>query len=256
MIEGAGFDIHECNANEDWIHLRGTRLRTLPDFVGPDMRILMCGLNPSLRSADAGLGFAGPSNRFWAAAIDAGVTTLARDPWHAFRDHGMGMTDLVKRATVGAAELRAREYREGATRVERLVRWLEPGVICFVGLAGYRAAVDKGAQPGIQPEPFGGVHAYVMPSTSGLNARIVAESAELAAHPRSPDLILASPTHEMRGYVTQKRGGGGQASSTVRFSSVAMRSLYDCANDATPSRSSVSVTSSKSTPAAARSFMT
>ena len=190
VVEGAGFSVDSCSTEDEWIHLRGTRLRTLPDVVGPDLRILMCGLNPSLRSADAGLGFAGPSNRFWSAAIEAGVVTVARDPWHALAHHGMGMTDLVKRATVGAGELRAVEYREGTARVERLVDWLRPGVICFVGLAGYRAAVDRRAQPGRQPEPFGGVPAYVMPSTSGLNART--PRAELVDHLRAA-LAAATP---------------------------------------------------------------
>jgi TDG/mug DNA glycosylase family protein len=183
VVEGAGFSVETCDTQDEWIHLRGTRLRTLPDFVGPDLRVLMCGLNPSLRSADVGLGFAGPSNRFWPAAIEAGVASVARDPWHAFTHHRMGMTDLVKRATVGAGELRAAEYREGKARVERLVDWLRPGVICFVGLAGYRVAVDKAAQPGLQPEPFGGVPAYVMPSTSGLNART--SRGELVTHLRA-----------------------------------------------------------------------
>jgi TDG/mug DNA glycosylase family protein len=190
VVEGAGFGVETCETEGDWIQVRGTRLRTLPDFVGPDLRILMCGLNPSLRSADVGLGFAGPSNRFWPAAIEAGVATVARDPWHAITHHAMGMTDLVKRATVGAGELRASEYREGKARVERLVHWLRPGLICFVGLAGYRAAVDKGARPGLQAEPFGGVPAYVMPSTSGLNART--SRAELVAHLRA---ALAAGTH-------------------------------------------------------------
>lgn len=183
VVQGAGFDVETHVADDDWIAIRGTRLRTLPDFVGPGMRILMCGLNPSLRSADMGVGFAGPSNRFWPAAIDAGIATRARDPWDAFRTHAMGMTDLVKRATVGAAELQAVEYRDGAKRVARIVEWLEPGVVCFVGLAGYRAAVDRKAQPGLQPVAFGGRPAYVMPSTSGLNART--SRAELTSHLRA-----------------------------------------------------------------------
>jgi hypothetical protein len=44
--------------------------------------------------------------------------------------------------------------------------------VCFVGLAGWRAAVDPRAAPGVQPAGFGGVPAYVMPSTSGLNAHV------------------------------------------------------------------------------------
>jgi TDG/mug DNA glycosylase family protein len=135
------------------------------------MRLLVCGLNPSEFAADAGVGFARPGNRFWPAALEAGVVTHDRDPRHALAHHGIGMTDLVKRATIGAKELTRAEYREGAARVERLVRWLRPGAICFVGLAGWRAAVEARATAGVQPDGFGGVPAYVMPNTSGLNAR-------------------------------------------------------------------------------------
>jgi TDG/mug DNA glycosylase family protein len=96
--------------------------------------------------------------------------SVDRDPDHALRHHGIGMTDLVKRATVAAAELNTAEYRTGLDRVERLVGWLQPGGVCFVGLAGWRAAVDRRARPGRQSQRLGGVTVYVMPSTSGLNA--------------------------------------------------------------------------------------
>ena len=99
------------------------------------MRLLLCGLNPSLYSADVGMGFARPGNRFWPAALAAGVVTRDRDARHLLLHDRVGMTDLVKRATVGAQELTRDEYREGAARVERLVRWLRPGAVCFVGLA-------------------------------------------------------------------------------------------------------------------------
>ncbi len=92
------------------------------------------------------------------------------------------MTDLVKRATPRADALRAAEYRAGAARVEKLVRWLQPAAICFVGLAGWRVAVDRSARAGVQPEPFGGVPAYVMPSTSGVNAQTSLD--DLVAHLR------------------------------------------------------------------------
>jgi TDG/mug DNA glycosylase family protein len=100
----------------------------------------------------------------------AGLAAVDRDPDRALSDHGLGMTDLVKRATVAAAELRADEYRAGLARVSRLVDWLRPGAVCFVGLAGWRAAVDRKAVAGVQPEGLAGVPVYVMPSTSGLNA--------------------------------------------------------------------------------------
>jgi double-stranded uracil-DNA glycosylase len=101
------------------------------------------------------------------------------------------MTDLVKRATPNADSLTPAEYQAGAQRVANLARWLRPGVVLFVGLAGWRAAIDRRAQPGPQPSPFGGAPAYVMPSTSGRNARTT--PAELAAHMRRALSLAESP---------------------------------------------------------------
>ena len=56
------------------------RAHTLPDIVGPAMRLLMCGLNPSVYSADVGIGFGRPGNRFWPAALMAGVASVDRTP--------------------------------------------------------------------------------------------------------------------------------------------------------------------------------
>ena len=147
------------------------------------MRLLVCGLNPSEYAADVGVGFARPGNRFWPAALAAGLVTRDRDPAHALAAHGVGMTDLVKRATPRADALTADEYRAGAARVERLVEWLRPGAICFVGLSGYRAAVDRRAVAGRIPDGFGGVPAYLMPNPSGVNAH--ARVDDLADHLRA-----------------------------------------------------------------------
>ena len=186
VLVGAGFTIDACAVDADdrfWLEARVSRARTLPDTVGPGMRLLVCGLNPSVYSADAGIGFARPGNRYWPAALEAGLVTRDRDPRHALVAHGIGMTDLVKRATPRADELTRDEYRAGLARVERMVEWLQPGAVGFVGLAGWRAAVDRGAVAGVQPGGIGGRPAYVMPSTSGLNARV--PPAELADHLRA-----------------------------------------------------------------------
>jgi TDG/mug DNA glycosylase family protein len=135
------------------------------------MRLLICGVNPSLYSADVGVGYGRPGNRFWPAVMSAGIVSKDRDPIDALVYHGMGMTDFVKRATRTAAEVTIGEYRNGFSRVERLVRWLQPGAVCFVGLSGWRSVVNAKAVAGLQPEPIGDRPAYVVPSTSGLNAR-------------------------------------------------------------------------------------
>lgn len=161
----------------------GERLRTLPDTVGPGMRHLVCGLNPSLVAADAGYGFSGATNRFWKAALAAGVTDRSADPWWALVAHGVGMTDLVKRATPRSSEVTREEYRLGAARVARIVERYQPGAVVFVGLEGWRAAINRRASTGWQPEGIGGRPAYVMPSTSGLNARVSID--ELTRHMRT-----------------------------------------------------------------------
>lgn len=182
VVIGAGFTVQSVaqGRSGDEVRVVAERLRSLPDTVGPDMRLLVCGLNPSVYAADRGVGFARPTNRFWRAAVAAGIVSRPFDPVHALLAHGVGMTDLVKRATVGSRELSGDEYRTGTARVERLVAWLQPRAVCFVGQEGWRTAVDPKAQPGWQPQGFGGAPAYVMPSTSGLNARAPLDA--LAAH--------------------------------------------------------------------------
>ncbi|HVM65744.1 MAG TPA: uracil-DNA glycosylase family protein [Acidimicrobiales bacterium] len=179
VVEGAGFDCDDIGADV----VVATRARTLPDIVGPGMRMLVCGLNPSIYAADRGVGFARPGNRFWPAALAAGLVTRDRDPWHALAAHGVGFTDLVKRATPNAAALTVDEYRAGVERVAWVAAFLRPRVVCMVGLAGWRAVVDRTAAPGLQARGLGGCAVYVMPNPSGVNAH--ATVASLAAHLRA-----------------------------------------------------------------------
>ncbi len=183
VITGGGFSVAEWNERptrrgSPELHVLTNRERTLADTVGPDLSVLLCGLNPSPAASEAGVGFARPGNRFWPAALEAGLVTRDRDPVHALRAHGVGMTDLVKRTTRSARELGPDEYRDGAARLGRLVSWLRPSVLCVVGLAGWRSAIDRGAEPGPQPRSWNDTTVYVMPNPSGANA-----------HHRLPDFV-------------------------------------------------------------------
>ncbi len=172
LLEGAGFVVEsEDRTSPGVCGIQARRRLTLPDTVGTDMAVLVCGLNPSIHAAEAGVGFVTASNRFWSGAQAAGLVTVDRDPVAALKRNGVGMTDLVKRATRRADELDAPEYLDGLARVERLVAWLQPRVVCFVGLSGWRAAVDRRSVAGLQETELAGRPVYVMPSTSGLNAR-------------------------------------------------------------------------------------
>jgi double-stranded uracil-DNA glycosylase len=187
VIAGAGFGdvaiVDDAGTHTDHLVVHATRARTLADTVGPGMRLLVCGLNPSLHAADAGVGFVTPGNRFWPAALAAGLVTVDRDPVRALVHHGVGMTDLVKRASPRAAELTRDEYADGLARIGRLAEWLHPAAICFVGLAGWRAATDKRAIAGLQERTVGGRPVYVMPNTSGINGS--SSLADLTEHLRA-----------------------------------------------------------------------
>lgn len=169
VIEGAGFSAVE-RRRRVW-----QRERTLADTTAGDLRVLLVGLNPSLHSADVGFGFAGPGNRFWPAALAAGLVTADRDPLEAITVDRVGMTDLVKRATPRADALTSAEYVHGIGRLRVLVEWLRPGVVCIIGLSGWRVAVDRKAVAGLQEQPFGGRPVYVMPNPSGVNAHATPE---------------------------------------------------------------------------------
>jgi TDG/mug DNA glycosylase family protein len=183
LLEGAGFGEIELVSRPDryWTWITAQRRHTLPDYVAPELRVLLCGLNPSPWSADTGIPFGRPGNRLWPAGLAAGLVEADRDPWHAL-ERGVGFTDLAKRTTRAAAELERAELAAGVERVRSLVDRLAPGVVCFVGLEGWRRAIDRKATAGPVPEGFADRPAYLMPSTSGRNAHDTVES--LAQHLR------------------------------------------------------------------------
>ena len=89
--------------------------RFVPDVLEPGLRVLFCGINPGLWSAAVGHHFARPGNRFWKALHLGGLTPrlLAPDEEGELLGLGLGITNLVERATAGAAELGGAELRAG-----------------------------------------------------------------------------------------------------------------------------------------------
>jgi TDG/mug DNA glycosylase family protein len=147
--------------------------KPLADLGGPGLRLLLCGINPSLRSAEAGLHFARPGNRFWPALHLAGITPrlLAPVEQHELLVLGVGITNICARPTRRADELTPGELLAGALALEALVGEWRPGVVAIVGITAYRAALSRRlAVLGEQPERFGGRPLWVLPNPSGLNA--------------------------------------------------------------------------------------
>jgi TDG/mug DNA glycosylase family protein len=147
--------------------------KNVPDVIGPALKVLFCGINPSLYSAAVGHHFARPGNRFWPALHAAGFTEHVLSP---FEDRellglGYGLTNIVARATAAADELSAEELVSGARRLERKVRRYRPGFLAFLGISAYRTAgLRPFAVPGRQAELLAGAGVWVLPNPSGLNA--------------------------------------------------------------------------------------
>lgn len=153
--------------------LEAARGRRVPDLVGPELAVLFVGINPSLYSACVGHHFARPGNRFWKTLHRAGFTPrlLAPHEEHELSALGIGITNVVPRATAAAAELQASDYVRGAAALRRKLARLSPRAVAFLGIDAYRrAARQPAASVGLQPEPFAGIATWVLPNPSGLNA--------------------------------------------------------------------------------------
>lgn len=155
---------------EDLLAARG---KTLPDLIAPDLKVLFCGINPGLYTAAVGRHFARPGNRFWPALYQAGFTSRLYSPYEEEKllGLGLGITNLVARATAGAAELTRDELRAGAEGLRRKVRKYRPRSVAVLGLGAYRTAfARREAGLGLQAESIHGTAIWVLPSPSGANA--------------------------------------------------------------------------------------
>jgi TDG/mug DNA glycosylase family protein len=144
----------------------------LPGPEDPPLRVLLCGINPGLTSAATGRHFARPGNRFWPALHGAGFTPrrLRPDEQHLLPSFGVGITNIVPRATARADELSTAELVAGGARLRDLVRDLRPSALGIVGITAYRVAFAAPlATVGPQPA-WGTTLVWALPNPSGLNA--------------------------------------------------------------------------------------
>ena len=167
------------------------QMSTLSDFLAPGLRILSIGLNPSLRSVAAGYYFANPRNRFWKALYGSALVT-PQPPWDTPGEAAqaallaagrLGFTDVVKRPTAGAGDLRAADYARDAPRLREKILTHAPRVAWFHGRVAYRAYLKHaeglggraGAEAvgpwGFQTRTIGPTRVFVCPNPSPANAQ-------------------------------------------------------------------------------------
>ena len=187
--------------------LEAFRDREVEDLVGSGLRLLFVGINPGLWTAAVRTHFAHPGNRFYPALAQAGITGYEIDRVAGMSDadrahlvgRGIGITNLVRRATARADELSRAELVAGGERLRRLVAEHRPAVVAVAGITAYRDAFgERRAVAGRQPDTldsaalWSGAALWVVPNPSGLNAHETVETlAEAYAAPAAEAGVIA-----------------------------------------------------------------
>ena len=166
-----------------------------PDILASDLRVLFCGINPSVYSAVVGHHFARPGNRFWPALHNGGLVPrlLRPDEDGQLLDYGLGVTNVAARATVAAADLDNDELRAGAPLLIKKIEQYRPRWLAILGIGAYRVAFDEPkAVIGRQTRAIGATKIWVLPNPSGLNAHY-------------PPVALAAKFGELRAAIEESR---------------------------------------------------
>lgn len=158
-------------------------METLPDYLDHDLDLVVIGQNPSPASIARRCYYGNPRNRFWPAFRAAGLAPPDFEPgaegFHWLLAHArIGFTDVVKRPTPGAGDLRAADFREWAPVLDRKLRTYRPRVAWFNGKGVYQGYLRYGRgvkRPGPlalgeQPGSLDGIVAFVTPNPSPANA--------------------------------------------------------------------------------------
>ena len=146
-------------------------MRTLPDYLRRGMKLVLVGCNPGDRSARVGHYYAGRGNLFWPLLYESGILPeqLSSNDDKRIIEFGIGLTDLVKRATRAMEEIERQEYAEGRVLLARKLEEYEPRVVAFNGKHVYERFAQSTCKLGLQKGKLYGAQVFVLPSTSGLN---------------------------------------------------------------------------------------
>jgi TDG/mug DNA glycosylase family protein len=153
--------------------------KRVPDVIAPGLTVLFCGINPGLYSAATGHHFARPGNRFWPTLHAAGFTDRLFDPSEEreLLSSGLGITNVVDRASAVADELSADEIVAGGKKLRARVKRYRPAWLAVLGVGAYRVAfASPKTAVGPQSAMVGETRVWVLPNPSGLNAHYSREA--------------------------------------------------------------------------------
>ena len=152
--------------------LEAARDKLVPDVLAPGLQVLFVGINPGLYSAAIGHHFGRPGNRFWPSLHLGGFTPRPFDPSeeHELLSLGLGITNIVERASARADELSADELRAGFLILREKILTFQPRFAAILGVTAYRTAFAAPKARLGEQDPIGETRVWVLPNPSGLNA--------------------------------------------------------------------------------------
>lgn len=147
-------------------------MSALPDYLRNGLDLVFVGINPGLRSAAAGHHYAGPGNHFWPLLHESGLVDepLTYEDDARVLEWGIGLTNMVARASRSIADLSPAELRAGAEALRVKLLAVRPRVVCFNGKRIYEVFSGHPARFGLQEDALAGMRMFVMPSTSARTA--------------------------------------------------------------------------------------
>lgn len=160
----------------------GEEIETLEDLLRPGLRAVCVGINPAPRSVAAGHYYQGQlGQQLYRRLRTAGLINTGSG-WEddlAFAS-GVGFTDIVKRPTPKAAEIRAEEFTRGKPLLSEKLEEMRPGLVVFSFKQTAEVLFGKFAGNGFIGRELGGAPVFVMPGPYAARAEVDARLAELA----------------------------------------------------------------------------
>jgi len=143
-------------------------MEVLPDIVGPEPRVVFCGMAGADSTRDRDHYYETPGNSFWELLHDSGLSPTRLRPHddHTLPRLGLGLTDLVHHRDPESYDL--------DDLVGKVTRW-QPEWLAFtsktVAHAVARLLGERRAGLGPCPWQVAGAPVFVLPGTSGANRR-------------------------------------------------------------------------------------
>lgn len=160
----------------------GEQVETLEDLLRAGLRAVCIGINPARTSVAAGHYYQGRLGQgFYARLRRAGLLPNGSG-WEddlAF-ETGIGFTDIVKRPTAGAKELRPEEYVYGTPLLAAKIEAVKPQLVIFTFKK--TATILFGSFPGsgFIGKRIGEAEVFVMPGPYAPGATVETQLSELA----------------------------------------------------------------------------